>query len=403
MYNETISNKIIKVITPTKWGMFKFFCKVGILGVASTYYFSAINNQMNKDESNTFLSSVEDVLKNQYDYIKDPFLNLLKRAEGYQSTFYADNKGYAVGYGYNPTQNSKEYNKNILDFAGVDDKTKSIILKNAEKYRDKNSEKIPEEFKKVNFTKQQLDKMALYAQESYENSFFRVLNHKLEKKHIEGSRRIKILQAYVDLPENKKAVLIHMTYKVGENNLEKYNNFFNNLINYLEKPNSVNKEAVANSFTYKYTKNGVVLHDTRVEKLHHDLFLKDIPTKTESIEKNKSKAENKNLTEEEKFKKAMKEVNDQITVGGALELLFKTANKMNKTMTKSNAEVNQSNPNVIDNQNEYDDTEQENQDQYYESSADEQQIIVNGQEITIQNDQSVQIINDGNKVIVKIR
>lgn len=48
--------------------------------------------------------------------IKDPFLSLLKRAEGFQKGFYADNKGYAVGYGYNPTQNSKEYNKSILDY-----------------------------------------------------------------------------------------------------------------------------------------------------------------------------------------------------------------------------------------------------------------------------------------------
>ena len=49
--------------------------------------------------------------------------------------FYADNKGYAVGYGYNPTQNSKEYNKSILDYAGVDENTKQVILKNAEKYK----------------------------------------------------------------------------------------------------------------------------------------------------------------------------------------------------------------------------------------------------------------------------
>lgn len=406
MYEEKLplSTKIKKMIVPTKWGMCKFFFKVGIFAIASTYYFGAIHNQMKKDENSTLFGSIEDVLKNQYDAIKDPFLSLLKRAEGYQNGFYADNKGYAVGYGYNPTQNSKEYNKSILDYAGVDENTKAIILKNADKYKNQNGGKVPQEFKDAKFTKEQLDKMAVYSQQSYERSFFRVLNHKLDNKNIEGVRRTKILKAYVDLPENKKAVLIHMAYKVGETNLEKYNNFFNNFINYLENPTNSNKEAVAQSFTYKYAKNGVMLHDTRVEKMHHDLFIKDMPKK-ELIVENKTvdKADKNKLTEQEKFNKAMKEVNQQITFNGALELLVKAANKINEKLPQNynNGSSKKVQP-IMNNEEQYeDDTEEPGE--YYESSSDVQQIIVNGQKITVQNGQNVQVISNGTKVSVKIR
>ena len=45
-------------------------------------------------------------------------------------------RGYAVGYGYNPTQNSQQYNKSILiDYAGVDEATQQKIFKMLKNYR----------------------------------------------------------------------------------------------------------------------------------------------------------------------------------------------------------------------------------------------------------------------------
>lgn len=405
---ETLAQKLKKKITPTKWGMCKFFFKVGILGFAATYYFGAINNQMKKDENASLLTSIEDVIKDQYDTIKDPFLNLLKRAEGFQKGFYADNKGYAVGYGYNPTQNSKEYNKSILDFAGVDENTKQVILKNADKYKNQNGGKVPEEFKTAKFTKEQLDKMAVYSQHTYERSFYRVLNQKLDAKQIEGNRRIKITKAYVELPQNKKAVLIHMSYKVGETNLTKYRNFFNNFINYLEDPSYKNKEAVANSFTYKFAKDGVMLNDTRVEKMHHDLFMKEMPKEDAVLENKpiKTSVEKTKLTEKERMNKAMKEVNEQITFNGAIELLIKAANKASEKLPKNYNDSNSKKiqplvtPNVEEN---YELEDEDTPGQYYESSAEVQKIIINGQQITVHGNQNVQVTNNGNKVTIKIR
>lgn len=411
LYNETppLSQRIMKTITPTKWGMCKFFFKVGILGVAATYYLGAVTDQMKKNEDASLLTSIEDVFKGQYDsMIKDPFLSLLKRAEGFQKGFYADNKGYAVGYGYNPTQNSKEYNKSILDYAGVDENTKQVILKNAEKYKNQNGGKVPEELKQTNFTKEQLDKMAVYSQRTYERSFYKVLNHKLDAKQIEGTRRTNILKSYVELPQNKKAVLIHMAYKVGETNLEKYRNFFNNFIAYLESPTDKNKESVAKSFTYKYAKNGVMLNDTRVEKMHHDLFMKEMPKqeliKDDSKSVQTSYKDKNKLTEAEKMNKAMKEVNQQITFNGALELLIKAANKASEKMPSYNNGSSQKvKPLYNQNNEEYQLEEEDEPGTYYESSAEVQQIIINGQQITIHGNQNIQVNQNGSKISVKIK
>lgn len=398
MYNDTLSQKIIKQLTPTKWGICKSFIKLGVLGIAATYYFGAIQNQMKIDENGSVFSSIEEVLKNQYEALKDPFLNLLKKAEGLDHRFYADNKGYAVGYGYNPTQNSENYNKSILDYAGVDQQTQDIILKNAGKYKNVNGGKVPEEFKNVKFTQEQLDKMALYAQQSYERSFFRVLNHKLDKKGIEKTRREKILLSYANLPENKKAVLIHMAYKVGEANLEKYHNFFNHFINYLENPTNQNKLVVADSFTYKYAKNGVMLHDTRVEKIHHDLFIKDL-VKKEVVVEHKNNQEKPKLTEQQKLEKAMKEVNQQITFNGAFELIAKAVVKANEKYAQKNQtkEVQKVNPMYTEKNNEEEiEYDEEEPGDYYESTEDVKQVI-------IQKSQHIEITNGVGKVSIKIR
>lgn len=416
MYNEKLSSRVIKKLTPTKWGMFKCFLKLGVFSVAATYYFGAIHTQIENNEKSTILSSIEEVIKDQYKNIKDPFLSLLKRAEGYKEEFYPDNKGYAVGYGYNPTQNSNQYNKSILDFAGVDDKTKEVVLKNSEKYRNENGGKVPQELREAKFTKEQLDKMAVYSQHTYERAFFRVLNHKLDVKKFNETKKIKILKAYTALAENKKAVLIHMTYKVGETNLKKYHNFFNSFINYLDNPSNENKETVGKAFTYKYAKNGVMLHDTRVEKLHHDLFIKEMP-KIEIVENNKnnniilkpmSNKEKLQLTEQDKFNKAMKEVNQQITLNAAFELLAKAVIKANDKFSKNS---DKNNPQEVrpfykeevqeDNNENIDEDDEAGQ--YYESSSDVQNIIINGQNLIIKSNQSIQVINNGNKLNIKIR
>lgn len=75
-----------------------------------------------------------------------------------------------------------------------------------------------------------------------------------------------------------------------------------------------------------------MLNDTiRVEKMHRDLFMKEMPKqeliKDDSKSVQTSYKDKNKLTEAEKMNKAMKEVNQQIIFNGALELLIKAFNK----------------------------------------------------------------------------
>lgn len=154
--------------------------------------------------------------------------------------------------------------------------------------------------------------MAIFAKSSYEKDFYSVLKEKIEHKGYTGSKENDLLKSYKDLPENQKAVLIHMVYKVGCNNLKKYNTFFNNFINYLDHPTVENKEKVATQFIYHYKSQGKDLLDNRVSKIHYNEFMKDMPVEKVVAQTNDKVVtpinQDKPLNDDQKFVKAAKEV-----------------------------------------------------------------------------------------------
>lgn len=285
---------------------FKAFKNLAICGLVLGYNIHLIHEKL---ENNI---PIVESIKNDYEVVSstlsDSFVGLLKKAEGVSQKFYPDNKGYATGYGFNPTQNSPEYNRQILTFAEVNPETINFILKNANKYKDVQSKNVPEEFKQIKFTPEQINKMAIFAKVSYEKDFRTVLNEKLERKNFTKDKEDKILNNYLHMPSNQKSVLIHMVYKVGVKNLRKYNNFFNSLINYLDTPTLENKEKVALQFVYHYKSNGQTLLDTRVSKIHYKEFMKEAPKEVIDVKPIKKEDAPKSLTEEEKFNKAADDV-----------------------------------------------------------------------------------------------
>lgn len=78
---------LAKDLKPTKWKMFKFFIKVGFVTVAASYYLHAVNEQIKKNDNPDIIGSFESVIKQQYEFIKSPFLSLLGKAEGFEKAF----------------------------------------------------------------------------------------------------------------------------------------------------------------------------------------------------------------------------------------------------------------------------------------------------------------------------
>jgi hypothetical protein len=199
----------------------------------------------------------------------EAFINLLEITEGKANFFYKDNLGIATAYGWNPTKNSKEFNVDLAHKIGMS----SLQIKSIEKIsNNKKIQSVPVSLKKVILSDNQVKKSAEFMMTFYENEFLKVMKIKSKEN---SKDYYKMLKAYHDLPNNQQAVMIHMAYKVGTNNLLKYVQFFKRLFIYMEQPTIINLEKLINNFEYSYkTRKGARLHDTRVEEAHNDFFNK---------------------------------------------------------------------------------------------------------------------------------
>lgn len=198
---------------------------------------------------------------------EDAFLNLLNVAEGKQDRFYRDNKGIALAYGWNPTRNSKEFNLNIAKQAGLDEAQTAAIA------RVSNTTKVnfvPKDLKKMRFTSDQVDKIALALMPHYEQGFLDAMTLNAVRA---GKNPLQYVVSYNALPNNQQAVMIHMAYKVGGDNLTNYKTFYKKLFSYIDKPTKTTLHQVQENFQYTYaTLDGQRLHDTRVESQHSSFF-----------------------------------------------------------------------------------------------------------------------------------
>jgi hypothetical protein len=264
--------------------VFKCFLKLSIAMTMTAYYGHllyqkqhndmAMSQTFNKDYNLLTQSDFIDGAKNLGNMIAEPFLALLGKAEGKSYGFYLDNKGFATGYGYNPTQNDANYNRAILKFAEVDPATIDNIVNVSSKYKNSQLKQVPVELQNVKFSEKQIKKMALFAKKSYEQDFLIVFKEKMDSKGYNDKEQRILVNRYQLLTDEQKAVLIHMTYKVGQTGLTHYNTFFSDFIGYLNNPTTQTQEKVAKDFVYHYKKDGKILVDERVDNIHHDLFMK---------------------------------------------------------------------------------------------------------------------------------
>lgn len=194
-------------------------------------------------------------------------LHVLNVAEGKQNKFYRDNKGIAIAYGWNPTRNTKEFNLSVAKEAGLTPEQTAAILKVSDTNK---VNYVPKDLKKIRLTDQQVEKIALALIPRYEQEFLDAMSY-----HSQRNKRDlqKDIAAYHQLPNNQQAVLIHMAYKVGAENLTQYKTFYKKFFSYLDKPTKANLQQVQKNFTYTYaTLEGERLHDTRVEEIHTGFF-----------------------------------------------------------------------------------------------------------------------------------
>jgi GH24 family phage-related lysozyme (muramidase) len=197
----------------------------------------------------------------------EAFTNLLSVTEGKSKKFYEDNDGIAVGYGWNPTKNTKEFNLQIAQAIGLNKKEQKAIESISSDHK---TQHVPKSLKKITFSDKQLKIATTIMMSAYEKEFLNVMRIKATEKHLDFNM---LHTKYNSLPNNQQAVLLHMTYKVGATRLLKYNDFFDKLFAYLQKPSELNLQSTAKSFEYSYkARDGERQHDTKVEQTHETFF-----------------------------------------------------------------------------------------------------------------------------------
>lgn len=227
------------------------------------------SNPVESLKQDTFNNAVKipKYMQSMFKTKEEAFLHLLNVAEGKQDKFYRDNKGIAIAYGWNPTRNSKEFNLKIAQESGFNEEQTAAIIRVSDTNK---VNYVPKDLRKIKLSNEQLQKTAISLMPHYEEGFINAMTyHSL--RH--GRNPEKDIANYHDLPNNQQAVMIHMAYKVGGENLIHYKTFYKKLFSYLDKPNKSNLNQVQQNFQYTYANlDGTRLHDSRVEEIHTGFF-----------------------------------------------------------------------------------------------------------------------------------
>lgn len=178
------------------------------------------------------------------------FLALVSEVEGYRPYIYNDNKGYAIGMGWNISMQSKKMNSDISDYIGLQiiQKNEIISLSNMRKIK-----QIPKDIR-------------LTTQQAFQAVEFMKPQYKMPIKKLIGP-------GFSLLAPNKQAVLIYHVYKVGPIGAAKYHNLITDVKEFIKNPNQKLNEKIAKDFTYDYTINGQVKQDTRAQLYMASMWL----------------------------------------------------------------------------------------------------------------------------------
>lgn len=270
---------------------FKNFKTIGLTAVVLSLTMSSLPPQLSSTPVD------ETIHYSSYFFNKqEAFIKLVHLTEGKSHKFGLDNSGFAGAYGWNPTKNTLSLNTQIAEVIGLTKKEikiiQSVSIPDLINKKDSDSKKpkkihktvqfVPKQLKSTFLTNEQIDNSAKFLMNYYEKEFLKVLKLKVKSQGIDYQTA---KDFYYNMPSNQQVVLIHMTYKVGVHGLLKYDNFFEHLITYMKKPTEKQFIAISPNFEYSYkTRDGVKLHDTRVEKIHDVFFNKCATDKNHSLQ-----------------------------------------------------------------------------------------------------------------------
>lgn len=158
--------------------------------------------------------------------------------EGYRSKPYRDNKGAAIGMGWNLGQQSVAKNTELTRAIGVapGPAAQLVALSGVQQ---------PTSLPDASITPDQGAQAVLLMREQYE------------------APMRKLVPSFSSLKKNEQDALVYHAYKVGGSGASKYKKMLEAIKTYSANSTEENKMKVASTFTYKYTLNGKEYSDSR--------------------------------------------------------------------------------------------------------------------------------------------
>lgn len=180
------------------------------------------------------------------------YSSIVSEVEGFKNFPYMDNKGAAIGFGWNLGQQSVARNTELTRAIGLDSAAavQLVALSGVQQ---------PSSLPRASITPDQGSQAVMLLREQYE------------------APMRKLVPSFASLKKNEQDALVYHAYKVGGGGAAKYTSMLNALKVYAADGTEANKLKVADTFSYKYTLNGKVYTDARSK-----LYLAALFTSTEA-------------------------------------------------------------------------------------------------------------------------
>lgn len=204
-------------------------------------------------------------------------LSLASEAEGFRSTIYNDNIGFAFGNGWNISMQNEKYNTKIANMISKD----NVFINKISVLSGKISDRpISGDYNSVRISPQNAIQVTAYMAENFKNEgvlkhLSRALSQNSEFKKQPGTVEEKTLDFYNKLEANERAAINYHAYKVGSAGFGKYKTLLTSIVEYGYKENktTADKQKVAEGFTYSYIMNGERKNDIRASALVGSMFM----------------------------------------------------------------------------------------------------------------------------------
>ena len=182
------------------------------------------------------------------------YSSIVAEVEGFRNRAYYDNKGAAIGMGWNLGQQSTARNTELTRAIGMDSAPAAqlVALSGVQQ---------PSSLPSASITPEQGSQAVMLMREQYE------------------APMRKLVPSFANLARNQQDALVYHAYKVGGGGAARYTTMLSALKIYSADPTEANKLKVADTFTYKYTLNGKEYTDSRSK-----LYLAALFTSPESYQ-----------------------------------------------------------------------------------------------------------------------